>query len=75
VTWRGPLAKTEAFERSRRDSKRIAMLLAHLKPHFSAQSSALAWAMRCRIYISRNRAKPSQARKARRPTPASAEPS
>jgi hypothetical protein len=32
--WRGPLAKTEAFERSRRDSKRIAMLLAHLKRTF-----------------------------------------
>jgi hypothetical protein len=34
VTWRGPLAKTEAFEWSRRDSKRIAMLFAHLKHIF-----------------------------------------
>jgi len=40
--------------------------------YFSARSSAAAWAMRCpvRVHASSNRAKPPQARKARRPTTA-----
>jgi hypothetical protein len=66
------LAKTEAFDRSRRDRKRVEVLFAHLKRIFPAGSSALARTMRCpvRVHSGGNRAKPPQARKACRTTTA-----
>jgi hypothetical protein len=66
------LAKTEAFERSRRDRKRVEMLFAHLKRIFRLGRLRLRRAMRCpvRVHTRRTCAKPPQARKARRPTAA-----
>jgi hypothetical protein len=63
------LAKTEAFERSRRDRKRVEMLFAS-QAHLSVGPSSLAWAMRrtVRVHTGGNCAKPPQAGKARRPT-------
>jgi hypothetical protein len=58
------LAKTEAFDRSRRDRKRTS------QADLPAGSSALARAMRCpvRVHTGGDRAKPPQARKAYRTT-------
>ena len=69
------LANTEAFDRSRRDRKRVEMLFAHLKRDLPAGSSALARAMRCpvRVHTGGNRAKPPPARKACRTTTAGSE--
>jgi len=59
-------AKTEAFERSRHDRKRVEMLFAHLKRILTAWSSAIARTARCpvRVRLRGNRTKPPQARKA-----------
>src|SRR5678815_3437514 len=53
------VAKTEVFERSCRDRKRVEMLFAHLKRIFRLSRLALAWTMWCsvRVHTGGNRAK------------------
>ena len=66
------LAKTEAFERSRHDRKRVEMLFAHLKRIFRLGRLRLRGPCGAlfEFHTGGNRAKPPQARKARRPTTA-----
>ena len=57
------LAKTKAFEQSRRDRKRVEMLFAHLKRILRLGQATIAWAARCpvRVHAGSHRPKPAPA--------------
>src|SRR5262249_37770052 len=61
------MAKTEAFERSRHDRKRVEMLFAHLKRILRLVAPARTARCPVRVYVSSDRAESSQIGQARRP--------